>query len=270
MRWTQTFIPVEGNARRGESPAEAALPPGSCTKLPAACPPFLTDGPAPLRRWSNSCAKMGPRRRSGVARTCNREIWEKSSRYVTASDVLLRRGSFQEGMDPQSDYMKVSHAGSPGEIFLPPTAEEFLVQTKFRDEIRPRKLGLMRAKFIMKDAYSFDTTDELAQVSYQKMLRRLRARRWRAASSTMAVEADTGVMAGKFARSGKRKLARTKWPTAKTPLRRQRGRPSARRHPHRRARAAAASGKVCRGDDHRRDKAAQRARRPPNPDAGCR
>ena len=45
----------------------------------------------------------------------------------------------------------------------------YQIQTKFRDEIRPR-FGLMRAKeFIMKDAYSFDVTDEAAQVSYQKM-----------------------------------------------------------------------------------------------------
>jgi len=45
----------------------------------------------------------------------------------------------------------------------------YQIQTKFRDEIRPR-FGLMRAKeFIMKDAYSFDATDEGAQESYRKM-----------------------------------------------------------------------------------------------------
>ena len=46
----------------------------------------------------------------------------------------------------------------------------YQIQTKFRDEIRPR-FGLMRAReFIMKDAYSFDTTDVVAaQASYQSM-----------------------------------------------------------------------------------------------------
>jgi prolyl-tRNA synthetase len=45
----------------------------------------------------------------------------------------------------------------------------YQIQTKFRDEIRPR-FGLMRAKeFIMKDAYSFDATDEAAQAELQKM-----------------------------------------------------------------------------------------------------
>ncbi|RXL46392.1 proline--tRNA ligase, partial [Citrobacter sp. AAK_AS5] len=45
----------------------------------------------------------------------------------------------------------------------------YQIQTKFRDEIRPR-FGLMRAKeFIMKDAYSFDTSLEAADASYQAM-----------------------------------------------------------------------------------------------------
>ena len=44
----------------------------------------------------------------------------------------------------------------------------YQIQTKFRDEIRPR-FGLMRAKeFIMKDAYSFDATDEGAHGQLQK------------------------------------------------------------------------------------------------------
>ena len=42
----------------------------------------------------------------------------------------------------------------------------YQIQTKFRDEIRPR-FGLMRGReFVMKDAYSFDVSDEQAEVSY--------------------------------------------------------------------------------------------------------
>jgi prolyl-tRNA synthetase len=101
-----------------------------------------------------------------------KEIWEQSGRAETAKGVLF----------------KVKD-GSNREWFLSPTAEEVIttltaneinsyrqlpknfyqVSVKFRDEIRPR-FGLMRAKeFIMKDAYSFDTTDEGAMVSYKKM-----------------------------------------------------------------------------------------------------
>src|SRR5207302_5040358 len=68
----------------------------------------------------------------------------------------------------------------------------------FRDEIRPR-FGLMRAKeFIMKDAYSFDATDEGAQLSYKKMYDAYARIFQRCGLKTIAVEADTGVMGGKF------------------------------------------------------------------------
>jgi prolyl-tRNA synthetase len=74
----------------------------------------------------------------------------------------------------------------------------YQIQTKFRDEIRPR-FGLMRAKeFIMKDAYSFDATDELSQVSYRRMYDAYARIFQRCGLKTLAVEADTGVMGGKF------------------------------------------------------------------------
>jgi prolyl-tRNA synthetase len=57
----------------------------------------------------------------------------------------------------------------------------------------------MRAKeFIMKDAYSFDGTDEAAQVSYRKMYDAYARIFQRCGLKTLAVEADTGVMGGKF------------------------------------------------------------------------
>ena len=75
----------------------------------------------------------------------------------------------------------------------------YQIQTKFRDEIRPR-FGLMRAKeFVMKDAYSFDTTDEAANLQLPKMYDAYARIFQRCGLKTMAaVEADTGVMAGKF------------------------------------------------------------------------
>ena len=73
----------------------------------------------------------------------------------------------------------------------------YQIQTKFRDEIRPR-FGLMRAKeFIMKDAYSFDISDEAAQVSYQKMYQTYTRIFQRCGLQTVAVDADTGAIGGK-------------------------------------------------------------------------
>ncbi|MEZ5405642.1 MAG: aminoacyl--tRNA ligase-related protein [Verrucomicrobiia bacterium] len=74
----------------------------------------------------------------------------------------------------------------------------YQIQTKFRNEIRPR-FGLMRAKeFSMKDAYSFDATDEAATVSYQKMYQAYERIFSRIGLKAMVVEADTGVMGGSF------------------------------------------------------------------------
>ncbi|HEU5395669.1 MAG TPA: proline--tRNA ligase, partial [Verrucomicrobiae bacterium] len=74
----------------------------------------------------------------------------------------------------------------------------YQISVKFRDEIRPR-FGLMRAReFIMKDAYSFDVTDEAAQVSYQKMYDAYARIFARCGLKAFPVEADTGVIGGKY------------------------------------------------------------------------
>ena len=72
----------------------------------------------------------------------------------------------------------------------------FQIQTKFRDEIRPR-FGLMRGReFIMKDAYSFDKDEEEARLSYQKMYEAYVRIFTRCGLSFRPVEADTGLIGG--------------------------------------------------------------------------
>jgi prolyl-tRNA synthetase len=130
-----------------------------------------------------------------------KEIWEQSGRAETAKNVLF----------------KVKD-GASREWFLSPTAEEVIttltaneinsyrqlpknfyqISLKFRDEIRPR-FGLMRAKeFIMKDAYSFDTTDEGAMASYKKMYDAYTRIFARCGLKAFPVEADTGVIGGHY------------------------------------------------------------------------
>ncbi len=73
----------------------------------------------------------------------------------------------------------------------------YQIQTKFRDEIRPR-FGLMRGReFIMKDAYSFDQDEEGAKQSYQKMYEAYERIFQRCGLSFRAVQADTGLIGGK-------------------------------------------------------------------------
>ena len=72
----------------------------------------------------------------------------------------------------------------------------YQIQTKFRDEIRPR-FGLMRGReFIMKDAYSFDADEESARLSYQKMYDAYERIFARCGLKFRAVEADTGLIGG--------------------------------------------------------------------------
>ena len=72
----------------------------------------------------------------------------------------------------------------------------YQIQTKFRDEIRPR-FGLMRGReFIMKDAYSFDKDEEGARLSYQKMYEAYVRIFTRCGLTFRPVEADTGLIGG--------------------------------------------------------------------------
>ena len=74
----------------------------------------------------------------------------------------------------------------------------YQIQTKFRDEIRPR-FGLMRGReFIMKDAYSFDRDDEGADVSYKTMYDAYLRVFARLALKFRPVEADSGSIGGNF------------------------------------------------------------------------
>jgi len=72
----------------------------------------------------------------------------------------------------------------------------YQIQTKFRDETRPR-FGLMRGReFIMKDAYSFDGDEGGARISYQKMYDAYTRIFTRCGLTFRAVEADTGLIGG--------------------------------------------------------------------------
>lgn len=74
----------------------------------------------------------------------------------------------------------------------------YQIQTKFRDEIRPR-FGLMRGReFVMKDAYSFDRDEQGASQSYQAMYEAYQAAFRRLGLKFRAVEADSGAIGGSY------------------------------------------------------------------------
>jgi prolyl-tRNA synthetase len=129
------------------------------------------------------------------------EIWQQSGRYETARDVLFKtkdKGGREWILSPTAEEVITSIAAAEINSYRQLPRNFYQIGIKFRDEIRPR-FGLMRAReFIMKDAYSFDLSDEAATASYQKMYDAYARIFERCGLKSFPVEADTGVIGGKF------------------------------------------------------------------------
>ncbi len=206
MRWSQALIPT-----LKETPAEAEivshkllLRAGLIRKLTGGLYTFLPLGLRALRKVEQIVREEMDR--AGALEVLMPalqppEIWQQSGRYDTASDVLFKvrdRAKKEWVLGPTHEEVITTLLAGELNSYRQLPKNFYQIQTKFRDEIRPR-FGLMRAKeFIMKDAYSFDTTDEGAQVSYRKMYDAYTRIFQRCGLKTIPVEADTGVMGGKF------------------------------------------------------------------------
>jgi prolyl-tRNA synthetase len=206
MRWSQTLIPT-----LKETPAEAEiashkllLRAGLIRKLTGGLYTFLPLGLRALRKVEEIVREE--MNRAGALEVLMPalqppEIWQQSGRYETAKDVLFKvrdRAKKEWVLGPTHEEVITSLVAGEINSYRQLPKNFYQIQTKFRDEIRPR-FGLMRAKeFIMKDAYSFDATDEAAQESYRRMYEAYARIFQRCGLKTLAVEADTGVMGGKF------------------------------------------------------------------------
>ena len=206
MRWTQTLIPT-----LKETPAEAEiishkllLRAGLIRKLTGGLYTFLPLGLRALRKVEQIVREEMDR--AGALEVFMPtlqppEIWQQTGRYEIMKDVLFKardRAKKEWVLGPTHEEVITTLVASEINSYRQMPKNFYQIQTKFRDEIRPR-FGLMRAKeFIMKDAYSFDATDEAAQASYHKMYDAYARIFQRCGLKTIAVEADTGVMGGKF------------------------------------------------------------------------
>jgi prolyl-tRNA synthetase len=206
MRWSQAFIPT-----LKETPAEAEiishkllLRAGLIRKLTGGLYTFLPLGLRALHKVEQIVREEMDR--AGALEVLMPalqppEIWQQSGRYETAQGVLLKardRAKREWVLGPTHEEVVTSLVAAELSSYRQLPKNFYQIQTKFRDEIRPR-FGLMRAKeFVMKDAYSFDATDEGAQLSYKKMYDAYARIFHRCGLKTIAVEADTGVMGGKF------------------------------------------------------------------------
>src|SRR4029077_9337565 len=125
----------------------------------------------------------------------------QSGRYETAQTVFFKvrdRAKKEWILGPTHEEVITTLVAGELSSYRQLPKNFYQIQTKFRDEIRPR-FGLMRAKeFIMKDAYSFDTTDENAMAAYKKMYDAYTRIFARCGLKAFPVEADTGVIGGNY------------------------------------------------------------------------
>ena len=130
-----------------------------------------------------------------------REIWDQSGRWerYVADGILyhFRDGRGREVcLGPTHEEVVTTFAKQQITSYKQLPQILFQIQTKFRDEIRPR-FGLMRGReFIMKDAYSFDATPEDMAQSFAKMREVYRAIFTRCGLHFTPVAADAGAIGG--------------------------------------------------------------------------
>ncbi len=128
------------------------------------------------------------------------ELWEQTSRRAAFGDNLFsledRRGRPMV-LAPTHEEVVTSIVRSNVQSYRDLPVILYQIQTKFRDEPRPRA-GLVRVReFDMKDAYSFNADDDSLEESYQAMAQAYRNIYRRCALPVLMAEADSGAIGGK-------------------------------------------------------------------------
>jgi prolyl-tRNA synthetase len=130
------------------------------------------------------------------------ELWQESGRWDTYTEAegimfsLQDRQGRELGLGPTHEEVITAVARDMIRSYRQLPLHLYQLQTKFRDEIRPR-FGLMRGReFIMKDGYSFHADADSLKETYQAMDRAYRNMLQRCGLQFRAVEADSGAIGG--------------------------------------------------------------------------
>ncbi|MBC8208345.1 MAG: proline--tRNA ligase, partial [Desulfobulbaceae bacterium] len=206
MRYSKILLPT-----LKENPAEAEvvshrllLRAGCIRKLTAGVYTYLPYGLAAVRRVDQIVREE--MNRSGAQELLMpmvqpADLWRETGRYEKYGPELLRfrdRHDRESCLGPTHEEVITDIIRREIHSYRDMPVNLYQIQTKFRDEIRPR-FGLMRGReFIMKDAYSFDVNDEQATASYQLMYETYQRIFRRCGLEFRAVEADSGAIGGSF------------------------------------------------------------------------
>ena len=206
MRFSRTLIPT-----LKETPAEAEvvshqlmLRAGYIRKLAAGIYTWLPLGYRVLRKVERIVRQEMDRAGAqeilmpGVQPA---ELWQESKRWDFYGKELLRfkdRHDHEFCLAPTHEEVVTDLIRREVRSYRDLPLNLYQIQTKFRDEIRPR-FGVMRAReFLMKDAYSFDVDEASSIASYENMRQAYRAIFDRLGLKYSMVEADSGAIGGSY------------------------------------------------------------------------
>ena len=204
MRWTQYLIPT-----LKEVPAEAEavshrlmIRAGLIRKLVSGAYTYLPLGLRVLKKVENIIRKEMDKKGAlelFLPSLQPVELWHESGRYKALGEDLIKfkdRHNRVMVFGPTHEEVITALARDHIRSYRQLPITLYQIQTKFRDEVRPR-FGVIRSReFIMKDAYSFDRDNTGLDESYKKMYEVYEAIFKRCGLKVLAVEADTGIMGG--------------------------------------------------------------------------
>ena len=128
-----------------------------------------------------------------------KELWEESGRWEVYGKELMRlrdRHNREMCLGPTHEEIITSIARDGLKSYKQLPVNLYQIQSKFRDEVRPR-FGLLRGReFIMKDAYSFDMTQEGLEKEYANMAQAYTKIFKRCGLNTKMVQSDSGAIGG--------------------------------------------------------------------------
>ncbi len=127
------------------------------------------------------------------------ELWEKTGRDKTIGEVMIRfqdRRGRKLCLGPTHEEVITDLVAHHVSSYRHLPLLLYQIQTKFRDEIRPRYAVIRSCEFVMKDAYSFDRDGEGLKKSYAAMYDAYTRIFKRCGLHTVSIEADSGVMGG--------------------------------------------------------------------------
>ncbi len=204
MKWSKGYL-----FTLKEAPADAEIPShillvrgGYLRKL---APGIFTYGPLLLRsiRKFEKIVREELDRRGGIELLMPmvqpRELWEETGRWKEMGEGLQKlknRNGHDFCLGATHEEVITDFVRRDVKSYRDLPINLYQIQTKFRDEIRPR-FGMMRGReFVMKDAYSFDVDSQGAQRSYQLMFEAYSAIFNRLGARFRVVQADSGNIGG--------------------------------------------------------------------------